>query len=111
MNETNIVERWLSKSAEDLGNAKFLFENRHPQPFELICHLSQQSAEKALKAHIVHNKEEPPHTHEMGTLCRICGKFNDFSAIERICVDLTLYANLCLYGQKVSTSSAISLSH
>ena len=41
--------QWLDFAAKDLGVARHLNESYHPMPHEIICYLSQQAAEKALK--------------------------------------------------------------
>ena len=44
------ILRWLEYADADLDVASFLFENRYPQPLEIICFHCQQAAEKAIKA-------------------------------------------------------------
>lgn len=44
------VQEWLEYAWTDYDVAVFLFENRHPQPLEIICYHCQQAAEKAIKA-------------------------------------------------------------
>lgn len=51
----NTVSEWLAISETDLGVARYLYENYHPKPIEIICYHCQQSAEKAIKAIIIAN--------------------------------------------------------
>ena len=44
------VQEWLDYAWTDYDVAVFLYENRHPQPLEIICYHCQQAAEKAIKA-------------------------------------------------------------
>jgi len=102
MSEHDIVAQWAQKAAEDLGNAQFLYENRWPRPLELVCYLCQQSAEKALKAYIIHNGEMPPYTHDLGALNRLCSQFfANFSDILADCLDLYPYAAQTRYPSAI----------
>lgn len=51
----NTVLEWLAISETDLGVARYLYENYHPNPLEIVCYHCQQSAEKAIKAVIIAN--------------------------------------------------------
>ena len=44
------IQEWLDYAWTDYDVALFLYENRRPQPLEIICYHCQQSAEKAIKA-------------------------------------------------------------
>ena len=43
------VLKWLDRARKDLRAAKMLFNDKEPD-FDLACYLSQQCAEKSLKA-------------------------------------------------------------
>lgn len=47
--------RWLEQAEEDLKSAEYLLEKGR---YYLVCFLSQQIAEKALKAFIYHKGED-----------------------------------------------------
>ena len=47
------IEIWLKFSKSDFEIAKYLYENYHPKPLEIICYHCQQSAEKSIKALII----------------------------------------------------------
>jgi HEPN domain-containing protein len=49
------AKRWSKQAAEDLTSAEILFENER---YYLVCFLSQQIAEKALKAVIYYDGED-----------------------------------------------------
>ena len=59
--------RWLRFSAEDLDVAGILLM-RHPPATRHVCWLSQQAAEKALKAALVLEGIEFPFTHDLDAL-------------------------------------------
>ena len=42
--------QWLEFAENDIGVAQHLFNLYYPMPYEIICYLCQQAAEKALKA-------------------------------------------------------------
>ena len=58
---------WLLYSTEDLDVARLLLM-RHPQGSRHVCWLSQQAAEKALKAALVLEGTEFPFTHDLDAL-------------------------------------------
>ena len=47
------TKQWLDMADMDIGVAKYLLENQHPKPLEIICYHCQQAAEKAIKAVVV----------------------------------------------------------
>ena len=59
--------RWLRYSAEDLDVARVLLTS-HASASRHVCWLSQQAAEKALKAALVLEGAEFPFTHDLDAL-------------------------------------------
>ena len=51
---TDETKVWLEFAEKDLDVAKHLYESFYPRPLEIICFHCQQSAEKAVKALIIH---------------------------------------------------------
>lgn len=49
------ANRWFEQASEDMKSAKILFENER---YYLVCFLTQQIVEKALKSVIYFNKED-----------------------------------------------------
>jgi HEPN domain-containing protein len=76
MNEINKYRkeamRWLDQAKEDLDSARILLEN---QKYYMVCFLSQQIAEKALKAVIYYNGEDLVIGHSVKKLTDWAGKF------------------------------------
>lgn len=46
--------KWLDRARKDLRAAKMLFNNDEEPDFDLACYLSQQCAEKSLKALLIY---------------------------------------------------------
>ena len=71
MNGPEIVvqeaKQWLQFSAEDLDVAQRLLADRSSAPRH-VCWLSQQAAEKALKAALVLEEIDFPYTHDLNAL-------------------------------------------
>ncbi|MCL2050824.1 MAG: HEPN domain-containing protein [Lachnospiraceae bacterium] len=69
MNDKTLVDEWLEIASCDLDAAQYLFERPHQKQLEIICYLSQQCAEKSLKAYLCANDIMIPKIHEIGVLC------------------------------------------
>ncbi len=67
---TSTVKEWYDLAVTDLGVAKHLYETYYPKPLEIICYHCQQSAEKAIKAVIIHFGAQGgmPKLHDMSFL-------------------------------------------
>ena len=73
------ANRWFKQALEDLKSAKILFENER---YYLVCFISQQIAEKALKSVIYFNKEDLVLGHSVKKLADWAGTFdNRFSKL------------------------------
>ena len=62
---------WLEFARMDLSAAEYLL-TMHPLPIEIICYHCEQAAEKFLKATLVQFDREPPKTHDLIQLCKLC---------------------------------------
>jgi len=101
MNE-ELLKDWIRHSENDLISAKHLFNNVHPKQTEISSFLSQQCAEKALKAYIVFNGDEPEKTHNLIVLCQKCMSFdNSFSEISDNCAELLPFAVAVRYPNEL----------
>ena len=64
----------------------------HPLPVEIICYHCEQAAEKFLKAVLVQFDKEPPKTHDLVQLCKLCCEVNErFGQLADACIELTPY--------------------
>jgi HEPN domain-containing protein len=78
MDAIQYAEEWFDFSKMDLGSAEHLL-TMYPVPDEVICYLSQQSAEKALKGFIALHNDTPPKTHNLVDLCMLCEQYDTAS--------------------------------
>lgn len=75
------TQKWLSISRNDLSDAKALLQFNE-QFMRLISFAAQQSAEKAIKAYLVHAKLRFPNTHNIDDLIKILKQQNPNLAAE-----------------------------
>lgn len=82
---------WLDLAEQDLGAAEYLLGMR-PVPVEIICYHCEQAAEKMLKGVLVHFDVDPPKTHDLVQLCKLCiGLDERFGQLADSCLELTPY--------------------
>lgn len=91
MNETDWGNEWTGMAEMDLTAAEYLL-GMHPMPIEIICYHCEQAAEKFLKGVLVSFDMEPPKTHDLIRLCKLCRESNSsFEQLADACVELTPY--------------------
>lgn len=91
MDNLTQAQEWQRLGAMDLRSAEHLLK-MHPIPVEIICDLCQQSAEKVLKGFLVLQGMNPPRTHDLDELCKLCLRVSStFEHIVDQCSDLTAY--------------------
>jgi HEPN domain-containing protein len=102
---SDLVERWLTKAAEDLGVATVLLDNPLVARWA-VCFHAQQAAEKALKAILVQSSIEFPRSHSLERLFQLIPD----RAAERIdresLIRLTPWAVAGRYPEDIPTPSA-----
>ncbi len=82
---------WFEIAEMDLSAAEYLL-NMRPVPVEIICYHCEQAAEKLLKGALVHFGLEPPKTHDLVQLCKLCCETDKcFERLADACVELTPY--------------------
>ena len=82
--------------------AKHLFEDLYPKQIEIICYHAQQTVEKTLKGFLLYNDIEPPKTHDLVMLCRMCAKHDPgFTGKIDDCAVLTLYSSVTRYPNEI----------
>jgi len=85
------AQEWQRLGEMDLSSAEHLLTMK-PMPVEIICYLSQQSAEKYLKGYLVLHGKNPPKIHDLNELRKLCSDLADtFNEIADQCSDLTAY--------------------
>lgn len=78
--------RWLNQAKNDLEAAKWNAEGRF---YAQSCFLSQQAAEKALKAYLFSIGKRKILTHSTYSLAKECAKENNiFNSLLSICAEL-----------------------
>ena len=107
MADKSLVAEWLRYANMDLDTAKYLFENQHPAPLEIICYHSQQAAEKFLKSITVSLGMEVVKTHD---LLKVLDQYVKQIEIPREIVvsagTLTQYATKTRYPQQIELDKA-----
>ena len=92
MDREEELRQWFSHANDDLRFAEHGL-SLYPTPDEPMCCLSQQAAEKFLKAFLFLNYIEPPKTHDLPPLLEICEKIEPkFSELTKKCFFLTKFA-------------------
>lgn len=106
MDKNNIVKSWRDFADDDLITAKYLL-GLHPLKLEIICYHCQQSAEKMIKGFLISKNIDPPRTHDLRLLRRMCGEIADgFDDIEKACVHLTAYGVLPRYPMEMELTES-----
>lgn len=91
MSETSWNSEWLDMAEMDLAAAEYLLGMR-PVPVEIICYHCEQAAEKLLKGALIYFDTEPPKTHDLVQLCKLCCEADGrFEQLADTCVELTPY--------------------
>jgi len=98
MDREEELKQWLKLPDDNLRTAKYIAENMHPVPSEIVCNLCQQAAEKYLKYFLFLNNAEPSKTHDLPILLEKCVNISgDFMQLVKKCGFLTQYAVLPRY--------------
>lgn len=91
MSGKSLSGEWLDMAEMDLNAAEYLLDMR-PVPVEIICYHCEQAAEKLLKGALIHFDIEPPKTHDLIQLCKLCCNVDGrFEELIDPCVELTPY--------------------
>jgi len=86
-----IVEEWLKRATEDELSANVILKEEGGAP-NTVCFLSQQIAEKYLKAFLVQEKREYPKIHSLLKLTELCMKIEKrFDEIKDDAIFLTTF--------------------
>ena len=65
MKNNELAKESFRLANNDYTSAKFLFNNLRPMPIEIICYLSQQAVEKAIKTVLYYTDKDVPKTHSI----------------------------------------------
>jgi HEPN domain-containing protein len=98
MSDSLNVSKWIKFAQRDYDAAENMSILHRPVPFEIVCYLCQQSAEKILKSYMIAQNEPLIKTHDLDSLLNRCIKHDDrFSVFENACPVLTEYATATRY--------------
>jgi HEPN domain-containing protein len=105
----DMTKEWLQYADNDLISARHLFEDLYPRQTQIAAYLTQQCAEKSLKAFLILNEIEPPRTHNLLKLYGLCAALdNNFSMLENDCQYLNPYGSGVRYpGELVIDESIV----
>lgn len=91
MNGSEQSREWFDFAKMDLGAAEHLLSMR-PVPVEIICYHCEQAAEKLLKGSLAAFDVEPPKTHDLVVLCKLCCERDGrYEELMDACIELTPY--------------------
>ena len=91
MNGNADSSEWLDFARMDLQSAKYLL-NMYPVPIEIICYHCEQAAEKMLKGALIAMDVDPPKTHDLVLLCKLCSETDsEYLSLLDSCIELTPY--------------------
>ena len=98
-----LLQQWLDKGNEELRVAEYISAMQHPTPYETICYLCQQSAEKYLKGYLIFcGVDEPPKIHNLPRLCVLCSEHDEtFIEILPQCEFLTGFGVQARYPDEI----------
>ena len=109
MTALDLAKEWLRYAKSDLNTAKHMFEDVHPKETEISCYHTQQCAEKSLKAYLIAKETDPPHTHDLVELVRLCIAYEaSFSTIQPYCVSLNPYGVHVRYPNELAVDDSIT---
>ena len=102
MDRQTEIQQWMEIADDDLAIAEFSAKNMWPVPYAIICFHCQQAAEKYLKWFLVLHDIDPPKTHDLEELEKLCESINpQFSTIYNQCSILSGYAVQSRYPNEI----------
>jgi len=109
MTALDLAKEWLRYAKSDLNTAKHMFNDVRPKETEISCYHAHQCAEKSLKACLIARETDPPHTHDLVELIRLCDAMEaSFSTIQPYCVSLNPYGVQVRYPNELAVDDSIT---
>jgi len=85
----DLAKEWLLRAQDDELSCKDILDDRGGAP-NTVCFLSQQIAEKVLKAFLCYHGVEFPKIHQLDELLKLCARIDaDFDSLIDSAEDLT----------------------
>jgi HEPN domain-containing protein len=103
------VRAWVARADEDLRVARHTLALADQCPYGLVAFLSQQCAEKYLKAFLVSRRVDFPYTHNIARLLELCAGEAAWAAELQDAAELTPFAITARYpgdNDPVTTAEA-----
>lgn len=80
---------WIKQAESDFASLPGIMKT---SKYDIVCFISQQVAEKALKAYLIYKGEELIVSHSISRLCDICAKYDiEFKNLRKKIKRLTPY--------------------
>jgi HEPN domain-containing protein len=108
MVKKELILDWVRHAKSDLITARHMFEYIYPKEIEISAWHSQQCAEKALKAFLVAHNIEPPRTHDLDELVKLCQNIDgSFSEMLYDCQKINPYGSVVRYPNELDVDETI----
>jgi HEPN domain-containing protein len=93
------TKQWFYVASTDLMAARRLSaDDMYLKLLDIACFHCQQAGEKALKGFLMYKDHDPPHIHDLQTLCKLCMELDpSFEAILDTAVPLNRYITASRY--------------
>ena len=104
-----LLNQWFNIAADDLEVAGGCLKNYHPPKLAIACYHTQQAAEKSLKGFLTFCDLEPPHTHNLTELCKMCMEYDlSFSIILDLCDFINPYGVITRYPKEIEITEPMA---
>ena len=105
----DLLNQWFGIAIDDLEVAKGCLEKYYPPKLAISCYHSQQAAEKSLKGFLTYCDIEPPYTHDLAELCKMCIEHDsEFSQILELCNDINPYSVITRYPKEKEITESMA---
>ncbi|MCL2179674.1 MAG: HEPN domain-containing protein [Treponema sp.] len=109
MTTLDLAKEWLRYAKSDLNTAKHMFNDVHPREIEISCYHAHQCAEKSLKAYLIAKETNPPHTHDLVELVKLCIDHEMcFITIQPYCISLNPYGVQVRYPNELAVDDSVA---
>jgi HEPN domain-containing protein len=102
MDRKEELKQWIDLADNNLRTAEHIAETMRPTPDEIICNQCHQATEKYLKGYLFVNDVEPPKTHSLISLLKMCSEYSqDFIEYSKQCNFLNKFGVLPRYPNEL----------
>ena len=105
----NLLSQWFDIAADDLEVAEGCLKNYLPPKLSIACYHAQQAAEKSLKGFLTYCNIEPPYTHNLTELCKMCMEYDpSFGEILELCDYINPYTVITRYPKEKEITESMA---